>query len=76
MEMHAYEMRAMVGGCLMGVYLTGVHVTGVYCGRDKGMSNGRLYDREGMAMMGRRSLETRLWVESLLDAICVCPRYL
>jgi len=32
----------------------------IYCGRDKGMPNGRLYDREGMAMMGRQSLETRL----------------
>jgi hypothetical protein len=35
------------------------------------MPNGRLYDREGMAMTGRQSLETR-WVESLLVAICVC----
>jgi len=32
----------------------------VYCGRDKGMPIGRLYDREGMAMMGGQSLETRL----------------
>jgi hypothetical protein len=29
------------------------------------MPNGRLYDREGMATMGRQNLETR-WVESLL----------
>jgi hypothetical protein len=35
------------------------------------MPNGRLYDREGMAMTGRQSLETR-WVESLLVTICVC----
>jgi hypothetical protein len=35
------------------------------------MPNGRLYDRAGMAMTGRQSLETR-WVESLLVAICVC----
>jgi hypothetical protein len=35
------------------------------------MPNGRLYDREGMAMMGRRNLETR-WVESLLVVyLCV-----
>jgi len=44
---------------LIGIYLTSVHLTGVYCGRDKGMSNGRLYDREGMAMMESQSLETR-----------------
>jgi len=31
-----------------------------YCGRDKGMPNGRLYDREGMAVKGGQSLETRL----------------
>jgi hypothetical protein len=29
------------------------------------MPNGRLYDREGMATMGRQNLETH-WVESLL----------
>jgi len=40
------------------------------------MPFGRLYDREGMAMMGGQSLETRLGQKSLLDAICVCPRYL
>jgi hypothetical protein len=34
------------------------------------MPNGRLYDREGMATMGRQNLETR-WVESLLVPICV-----
>lgn len=35
------------------------------------MPNGRLYDREGMATMGRRNLETR-WVESLLFVyLCV-----
>ena len=40
------------------------------------MPNGRLYDRDGMAMMGRQNLETR-WVESLLVVyLCVCPRYL
>jgi hypothetical protein len=38
------------------------------------MPNGRLYDREGMATMGRQNLETR-WVESLLVPICVCPFY-
>jgi hypothetical protein len=44
---------------------------------EKGMPNGRLYDREGMAMMGRQSLSRdTFWVKSLLDAICVCPRYL
>jgi hypothetical protein len=33
--------------------------SGKYYGTDKGMSNSRLYDREGMAMMGRQGLETR-----------------
>ena len=33
-------------------------------GGDKGMPNGRLYDREGMATMGRQNLEKR-WVEKL-----------
>jgi hypothetical protein len=36
-----------------------------YCEGDKGMPNGRLYDREGMATTGRQNLET-CSVESLL----------
>jgi len=40
----------------------------MYCEGDKGMPKGRLYDREGMATMGRQNLETR-WVEKpLIDA--------
>jgi hypothetical protein len=40
-----------------------------YCGRDRGMPKGRLYDWEGIAMMGRQNLEIR-WVESLLFSFC------
>jgi len=35
------------------------------------MPNGRLYDREGMAMIRRQNLETR-WVESLLVVLYLC----
>jgi hypothetical protein len=41
-----------------------------YCGRDRGMPKGRLFNWEGMATMGRQNPETR-WVESCLFSICV-----
>jgi len=36
-----------------------------YCERDRGVPNGRLYDWEGIATVGRQNPETR-WVGSLL----------
>jgi hypothetical protein len=36
-----------------------------YCGRDKGVLKGWLYDWEGIATMERQNSEAR-WVESLL----------
>ena len=43
----------------------------VQCRRDRGMPRGRLYDREGMATVGRQNPETR-WVEvCLVLYLCV-----